>query len=187
MSFNVSRFLVRVRQFWTRERLVPVLGVSAIVLFGLTSYQYFSSLFAEKPIVATHLIINGQAFQSSDAEGVEADFFSWEYDHSDRHSRWHHKKWNHERLRKHVDWDNALDQKRRALELRREILEHERFEFKNRVLKFKTGDDDDDDKVIIMRGDGEGEDVVFMHEDGEESIEITINGKKIEAKKHKEI
>ncbi len=177
MSFNVSRFLVSVRQFWTRKRLVPVLGVTALFLFGLTSYQYLSSFWGDDPIVARHIVINGTAFQALEAEDLEERHSRfWQFDHEKHHQRWHHE---HDHESRRVAWEHARDQQRRALKLHRELKERHQLEIKNRVLEFKfeerSSEDDEEEKVIILKGEGE------------ETFEITINGEKIEINKEKEI
>ena len=195
-SFNVSRFLVRVRQFWTRNRLVPVLGATALFLFGLNFYQYLSSHFDDDPIVARHIIINGEAIQSL-GEDADAAYFFWKYDHGDQQKRWHSKKWRHKHgdhefeffHGDHEHWEEALDHKRKVLELERRLLDNQRveldkqrIELKKRVLKLHS---DDDEKIIIMNGDDDDEDIIIMGE-GDEAFEIIINGEKV-LQKSKEI
>ncbi len=118
------------RQFWTRERLVPVLGVTALCLFGGLTYSYFDSFFKDDPIVARHIVINGNSFQvqgNFEDGDSDANVFYWEFDSADRHSGWDHKKWNHETLRGEIEWDVALKHKRHAFELKRKLEKlHER-------------------------------------------------------------
>lgn len=205
MSFNVSRFLVRVRQFWTRERLVPVLGITALGLFGSLTYMYFNNFFDDDPIVARHIVINGNAFEfdvdfegdfEHEFEGVfEGKFFSddnnvfyWEFDGADHHNRLDIKKWDHEKLRGDVEWDVALEHKRHAFELKRKLEKlHEReHELKHRLRSFKMQDDDGEKIIIMQDGDDEHE-LIIKRGDGESSVEIIVNGKKIDVENYKEI
>lgn len=64
MRFNVSRFLVRVRQFWTRERLVPVLGLTALALFLLNFWAFLGLQFNQAPFNGAYLA-TGNFFSSS--------------------------------------------------------------------------------------------------------------------------
>lgn len=185
MSFNVSRFLVRVRQFWTRERLVPVLGVTAMFMFGLLWQTYLSSLFAEKPIIARHIVINGEALQGHDFEEIVRDrhnnqrfHFEFEFDddgeREHRRHRHFHKRFKVWHNGDHIEheFEEELEGLHEDLELELEKLEEQLEELEinqKHVLKFKAGDDDD--KVIIMHGEGDG------------SVEITVNGKKLEINK----
>ncbi len=205
MSFNVSRFLVRVRQFWTRERLVPVLGVTALCMFGGLTYMYFNNFFDDDPIVARHIVINGNAFEfdvdfDGDFEGefehvFEGEFFSddanafyWKFDGADHHSRWNHKKWDHEKRRGEFEWDVALKHKRHAYELKRKLEKlHEReHELEHRLRSFKFQDDDDENIIIMQDGDDEHE-LIIKRGDGESSVEIIVNGKKIDVERFQDI
>lgn len=182
MSFNVSRFLVRVRQFWTRKRLVPVLGVSALILFGITSYQAIASMFNKDRVMASHFVFfDGNAIQEFSAEEHAFHF------RFDRNKRWHHRhdhKHRDHRWREHREFNAEdrffrgmppLEQEQKALELREKLevlreqsaqLNEQKIQLEKHVIRLKG--DDDDEKVIIMKnGDGE-------------SFEITVNGKRIE-------
>ncbi len=195
-SFNVSRFLVRVRQFWTRNRLVPVLGAAALFLFGLNFYQYLSSYFNDDPVIARHVIINGEAIETL-GDDADAAYFFWKYDHGDQQKRWHNKKWRlkHgdreiEFFHGHDGWKQELDHKRKVLELERRLLDQhkieldrQRIELKSKVLKLQT---DDDKKIIIMEGDDDDDENIIIMENGDEAFEIIINGEKV-LKKSKEI
>ena len=171
MSFNVSRFLVRVRQFWTRDRLVPVLGVTALFLFGLTSFQYLSTLLGDRPIVARHFIIHQNTVQPFENNDGERSF--WQFDHEDNPGHWHHE---HDHTSRRNAWEHARNHKRHTLELYREMKDRHRIEVKNRVLEFD-----------VEQQDSEDDEVIIMQEDGENKFEITINGKKILIQKDKEI
>ncbi|MEM8486152.1 MAG: hypothetical protein AAF564_11430, partial [Bacteroidota bacterium] len=181
--------LVRMRQFWTRQRLVPVLGTTALCLFGGLTYMYFDSFFEDDPIVARHIVINGNAFEVTtnfDGEDADGNAFYWEFDSADRHSQWDHKKWNHETLRGEIEWDVALEHKRDAFELKRKLERlHERErELKGRLHKFRfEQSDDDDESIIIMQKDADDQELIIKRGDGDASVEIIVNGKKIEVEK----
>ena len=87
MSFNVSRFLVRVRQFWTRERLVPVLGIAALFLFLLNFLTYLNSLLDKRPIIALHTMGDPGAL-SFDVDGEHRVFIFRDRDRTV--NGWHH-------------------------------------------------------------------------------------------------
>ena len=190
MSFNVSRFLVHVRQFWTRERLVPVLGVTAMFMFGLLWQHYLSSLFEDKPIIARHIVINGETVQGDDFRAFTQDqedahrfHFEFEFDdeskkkHKHRRHRHHHKRfkvWHNGEHFEHEleeEIERELENLEKELQLELEKVEEElqELEVERRVLKFKTGDDDED-IIILHNGADDG------------AVEITINGKKLEIK-----
>ena len=63
MRFNFSRFLVRLRQFWTRKRLVPVLGFTALALFFLNFWVFIGHQFNNAPFNASY--VTGGSFFSS--------------------------------------------------------------------------------------------------------------------------
>ncbi len=186
MPFNVSRFLVRVRQFWTRKRLVPVLGISALILFGITSYHSIASMFNKQPVVASHFMFfnDGALFDGAHQnESANVHTFHFRFDHN---KRWHHrhdKRHREHRWREYREFNSEdrffrglpLEDDQKAMELKDKLealrkeserLSEQKIELEKHVLKLRS--DDDDDKVIIMKnGDGE-------------TFEITINGKKIE-------
>ena len=64
MRFNVSRFLVRLRQFWTRDRLVPVLGITALFLFFLNFSNFLSHYLGFSPMYSQHLTTQGFFFNA---------------------------------------------------------------------------------------------------------------------------
>ena len=78
MRFNFSRFLVRVRQFWTRERLVPVLGFTALALFLLNFSVFVGHHLNQTPLFSPY-VQGGSVFHS--------DSFSERYFNNDRYSR----------------------------------------------------------------------------------------------------
>lgn len=64
MRFNISRLLVRLRQFWTRKRLVPVLGFTALALFLLNFSVFIGHQFKNAPLNASY--ITGWTYYSGD-------------------------------------------------------------------------------------------------------------------------
>ena len=135
---------------------MPVLGAAALFLFGLNFYQYLSAKFGDDPIVARHVVINGEVMESFDMDfDAETAFFFGQFDHGDHNKRWHHKEWTHRH------WDHEFDanhdhdlfeeaherHSRKIKELKERLKERQRFEIRSKVLKFKS---DDDNEIIIM-------------------------------------
>lgn len=149
MSFNVSRFLVRVRQFWTRERLVPVLGATAIFMFLLNFYTYLTAEFEKRPIVAIHALDHfGEFhFDTDDRENVIIYRHDYNYDdsHWDRHDRERALKKHRRHLRKRLRIHRGHDGEHK-------IEIHDHFDFDEKEVKemlFKRNGEQDQIRIEI--------------------------------------
>ena len=159
MSFNVSRFLVRVRQFWTRDRLVPVLGITALFLFLLNFHTYLNSLFEKRPIVAFHALGNGEGFRLHTNDQEHVFVFRHEHDqHWERHR---------EELERHRD---RLERHREELERHRERL--------HRKIRIRQGENGHE---IHVDEDGTVKEYVIENSDEEsDDVRIEVNGRRVE-------
>ena len=149
MSFNVSRFLVRVRQFWTRKRLVPVLGITAIFLFLLNFYTYLNTFFEKPPIIALHTLEH----RLGPPAEIDIHRHHFSFDFNDRHDIEQHRRrlerdlrHHREHLKRHKhELERHHDQLRRRIRIHRdndrhEIEIHEDGETKNFVIKGDEAD-----------------------------------------------
>ena len=90
MRFNVSRILVRIRQFWTRERLIPVLGFTALALFLLNFWAFLGHQFNQVPPLSASSVFGGSFFANSPDRHVHGGTFIYDsnrhdYKHRHRH------------------------------------------------------------------------------------------------------
>ena len=84
MRFNVSRILVRFRQFWTRERLVPVLGFTALALFLLNFWAFLGHQFNQVPPLSASSVFGGSFFADSQDRHIHGGSFFHD-SHRNRH------------------------------------------------------------------------------------------------------
>lgn len=165
MSFNVSRFIVRMRRFWTRERLVPVLGVTAVFLFLLNFYAYLNSLFEKRPIIALHTIEDIRQFRSEN--GNESHVFIFRHE-NDRALHRHRMELDRHRV--------ELERQRRRLERERRKLEiqHDRLHRRIRIHRNENSHE------IEVHEDGKTQQYVIegADESGEE-VRIEVNGQRV--------
>ena len=167
MSFNVSRFLVRVRAFWTRERLVPVLGVTALLMFGLLSANYIKSFFTERPIVATAV------WESHDGADFTHEHEFEVFTEGNMQFQLRHFE-SEEGLKKHKE---RLERLRRELERHRNNLEKHRDKLeKHRKFIFKS--EDGTHEIVI--GDEDDVNTFILKNDQEEEIKIEVNGEVVQ-------
>lgn len=167
MSFNVSRFLVRVRAFWSRERLVPVLGVTALLMFGLLSANYIKSFFEDRPIVATAVweLHSDEGFQHEhEFEVLNEGNMTFQLRHFE----------NEEGLKKHKE---RLERLRRELERHHKDLKkhRERLE-KHKKFIFKS--EDGTHEIVI--GDEANVNTFVLKNDQEKEIKIEVNGEVVQ-------
>ena len=106
MRFNLSRFLVRLRQFWTRKRLVPVLGFTALALFLLNFSVFIDHQFNNAPFNAAYM--TGWSLYQGDH--VDGGSFSAKIDRR-FHKHADSRSWRHDR--KPSRWRCKSDDKRR--------------------------------------------------------------------------
>lgn len=91
MRFNVSRILVRIRQFWTRERLVPVLGFTALALFLLNFWAFLGHQFNQVPPLSASSLLGGSLFaESNDHHARGGTFFHDTHRHNFKHRHRHY-------------------------------------------------------------------------------------------------
>ena len=144
MRFNVSRILVRVKQFFTRNRLVQVLGFTAILLFVLNFSSFLSYQFRGVPLISadsneTYFFSTPDESRSSFIFRRHSDRFFYENDFSSERTRcW--KKRDHSRI-----YEEALEMKRqmklRELELRlheqklQETIQHDHAQEREIIIK----------------------------------------------------
>lgn len=168
MSFNVSRFLVRMRAFWTRKRLVPVLGVTALLMFGLLSANYIKSFFTERPIVAT-------AVWELHGEGLTKHEHEFEvFSEGDMTFQLRHFE-SEEGLKKHKE---RLEKLRRELERHHKNLKKHRDRLeKHKKFIFKS--EDGGTHEIVIGDEGEVNTFVLKN-DQEEEIKIEVNGEVVQ-------
>lgn len=178
MSFNVSRFLVRVRQFWTRKRLVPVLGITAIFLFLLNFYTFLNRQFEDKPIIAFHAMGDHEGFHF-EADGQENVYIFRQ--ETENGVRIHRHRFEHE-LEHHFEheFEHEMGELKRELEkleheLKRDLeLEKHREHIRKRLRIHKDGDEH---RIIIRSHDGdELEERIWFKDDEGEDIRIEVNG-----------
>lgn len=167
MSFNVSRFLVRVRAFWTRERLVPVLGVTALCMFGLLSANYIKSFFTERPIVATAV------WESHDGADFAHEHEFKVFTEGNMQFQLRHFE-SEEGLKKHKE---RLERLRRELERHHKTLKKHRDKLeKHRKYIFKS---EDGTHEIVIGDEGEVNTFVLKN-DQEKEIKIEVNGEVVQ-------